>query len=259
MTCRDVDHLLILRASGGAIPPDAAAHIAGCARCTRRVRALGASGAVAPPARDFADAILSDLEPVRPVASASARFAALVCVVAVVAAAGVALLGTAGWHALGALQRTAVFTALAAAAALTALSLSRQVVPGSRVNVCPPLLAAAGPALMAAIFAALFRPQPEPAFVRTGLFCLRTGLECAAAAALLFWLVLRRGVVLRPAAAGAVAGALAGLAGLTVLEIFCPNLNQHHVIVWHLGAAVTSTLAGVAIGSIVERTCASRR
>jgi len=35
-----------------------------------------------------------------------------------------------------------------------------------------------------------------------------------------------------------------------VLEIFCPNLNEYHILAWHLGAALASVAGGVAIGGI---------
>jgi hypothetical protein len=255
VTCRDVDRYLIAHAAGQRIPPEAATHIASCEHCTRLLRALRATGPTVPvQLPDVQSAILADLKPVKPIASSGLRFAALALLVAFVAAAGAAVLGTAGWHALSLLQRAAVFGSLGTTVALLALSLSFLAVPGSRVLLPAPLLVAAALALMAVDFATLFHPHQEPTFVATGLVCLRIGLECAAAAGFLFWVALRRGAILNPVAAGAIAGALAGLAGLTVLEIFCPNLNQHHVLVWHLGAALASTLAGAAIGTIVERT-----
>ena len=258
MTCRDVDHLIIALVSGRAVPSAVAAHIADCAHCSGLVRALRDARTPAGQLQSLDVATLPDIKAVKPIARASVRWIALVGFVALVAAAGMTLLGAAGWHALSLLQASAVFTTLAGAAALLATSLSRQIVPGSRIFVTPWLLAATGPALMAAIFLALFQPHHEPTFVLTGLVCLRIGLECAIAAGLLFWLALRRGTMFNPVSTGATAGALAGLAGLTVLEIFCPNLNQHHVLVWHLGSAITSTLAGLAIGIIVELRCDSR-
>ena len=54
-------------------------------------------------------------------------------------------------------------------------------------------------------------------------------------------------------AAGALAGALAGLSGLALLEIFCPNLNRYHILVWHLGAALTSTIVGILAGIVAQR------
>ena len=98
------------------------------------------------------------------------------------------------------------------------------------------------------MFAAVLHPQHEAAFVMTGLVCLRIGLECAFLTAPLAWLLLRRGAILDVPLTSATVGAFAGLAGLVVLEIFCPNLNVHHVIVWHLGAALASTMGGLVVG-----------
>jgi len=257
VTCRDVEGLIIPYASGAAVPPDAAAHIAGCEHCRRLAGAIAGAGQVAPPSRNqlerFESAILADLKPVKPLAPTSVRFIALILVLAVVAAVGSAALGPAGWRALGLLQRVAVFTALAAAAGLLAFSVGRQAVPGSRLLVSPYWLVAVVLGVMTAIVAGLFHPHREAAFVSTGLVCLRIGLECAIPTALLFWLPLRRGAILNPMLTGASAGALAGLGGLTVLEIICPNLNQYHILIWHLGAALVSALAGLVIGSIMER------
>ena len=50
-------------------------------------------------------------------------------------------------------------------------------------------------------------------------------------------------------AQGAAAGLLAGLAGVTVLEIYCPYLDRLHIIVGHLGAAVTAALVGAVLGA----------
>jgi hypothetical protein len=108
-------------------------------------------------------------------------------------------------------------------------------------------------AIFAGIFVALFQFHPERTFVATGLVCLRIGLECAFAVAAISWLILRRGAALNRIAAGALAGALAGLSGLALLEIFCPNLNRYHILVWHLGAALTSTIVGILAGIVAQR------
>jgi len=204
-------------------------------------------------------AILADLKPVKPLAPAGVRFFALMSIVAVVAAAGGAVLGIAGWQALTLLQRSAVFTALAIGAGLLAFSVGRQIVPGSKLLLPPYWLVLAIGGVMAGVFASLFQPHQEPTFLATGLVCLRIGTGCAMAAALLVWLELRRGAILNPMFTGATAGALAGLGGLAVLEIFCPNPNEYHILVWHLGALLASVLGGIAIGSLVERSGWRRR
>lgn len=257
MTCREVESLILPYARAAEIPPEAAAHIAGCASCGGLARMLAKRDAAAGPspaglARIKAE-IAGGLKPVKPLAPASVLAGAYLLIAALGAAAGVFELGTAGWHALGGTQASAVFLALAVSSVALAVLLARQMAPGSRVLVPAPWIVLGFPVVMGAIFATLFRAQPEALFVATGLTCLRIGLECALPVAAVCWLVLRRGAVLGERTAGALAGALAGLSGLLLLEIFCPNLNAYHVLAWHLGAAVVSTAAGMAAGMAAGR------
>ena len=256
MTCPDVEGLIIPYARGAAIPPEAASHIAGCERCRRLARAIGETQQGIPPSperlQQIKAGILADLQPVKPLAPASTLFLALMFILAVVAAVGGGGLGIAGWRALTAPLRMTVFTALTAAAGLLAFSLVRQLAPGSRPLPSPYLMLVTVLGVIASLLATLFHPHEESTFVSTGLVCLKIGLECAICTALLSWLVLRRGAILNPLLTAVTAGALAGLSGLTVLEIFCPNLNEYHILVWHLGAVLVSLIVGVAIGTIAE-------
>jgi hypothetical protein len=45
---------------------------------------------------------------------------------------------------------------------------------------------------------------------------------------------------------------LAGLIGLSVLEVNCPNLNIFHILVWHWGVVLISALAGALVGAAVD-------
>jgi len=62
-----------------------------------------------------------------------------------------------------------------------------------------------------------------------------------------FWLILSRGAILSPRAAGAIAGMLAGLVSTTVLEEHCADLNVWHILVWHLGSALVGMLVGLLV------------
>lgn len=260
VTCGDIDRLLISNALGAATPPEAAAHLAACERCRLLAGAIGQTPEVAPPSPEQVNrietGILAGLKPVKPLPGA--LWLAFLFVIAAVVAVGGFALGAAGWHALSVPQRITVFTALAAAAGLLAFSAGRQVVPGSRLWPAPYLLVIAVLGAISGICAVLFLPRPESTFVATGLVCLKIGLECAIPAALLLWLLLRRGAILSPMPAGATVGALAGLSGLTVLEIFCPNLNRYHILAWHLGSVLASVAGAVAIGTIAEYSGAKR-
>lgn len=197
-------------------------------------------------------AVLADLKPVRPLAGTGTLFFAFMAIFLLAAAVGVAVLGFGGWLAENPAQRIAVFTALGVGSGLLAFSLGRLMVPGSRMLLRPALLVVAVLALMVVIFGLLFRPREESTFVATGLFCLKIGLTCAIPTALLFWVVLRRGMILNPVVTAVAAGTLAGLSGLTLLEIFCPNLNQYHILVWHFGAVLASVAGGIAVGGLAE-------
>jgi hypothetical protein len=81
---------------------------------------------------------------------------------------------------------------------------------------------------------------------------MKNGLAFSAPAAILLWFILRRGAILYPKLIGAIAGGLAGLAGLSVLEINCPNLNAFHILIWHEGVLVISSLGGALLGATVK-------
>jgi hypothetical protein len=44
------------------------------------------------------------------------------------------------------------------------------------------------------------------------------------------------------------AGTLAGLAGLGMLELHCPNFQLAHVLVWHIAVVLLSGAAGALMG-----------
>jgi hypothetical protein len=70
--------------------------------------------------------------------------------------------------------------------------------------------------------------------------------------AVLTWLWLRRGAAQSPKLMGATTCGFAGLIGVTVLEVHCPNLNLYHILVWHLGVILLSALGGLALGAAVQ-------
>ncbi|HEY6340252.1 MAG TPA: NrsF family protein [Bryobacteraceae bacterium] len=257
MTCRDVEPSMVPYAAGRPIPRAAAAHIAGCERCRNLAALLSRADSSTAPGPEqlqyIKSEIVADIQPVKPLAPPAVLFALLLAASIAAAGVGVSQLGIAGWRARDAIQRIAAFTILSLGSVLFASSLVREIAPGSRVFVPASRSIAGVLAIFTGIFAALFQVHPERAFVATGLVCLRIGLECAFAVAAISWLILRRGAALNRTAAGALAGALAGISGLALLETFCPNLNRYHVLVWHLGAAVGSTIAGILAGIVAQR------
>jgi hypothetical protein len=124
--------------------------------------------------------------------------------------------------------------------------------PGSKFALAPARLPIAILTALLLVIAAAFRPTEEREFVTNGVTCLRTGLTFSIPAGILFGLIVRRGAMLSPKLIGATAGALSGLAGLTVLEVNCSNLNVFHILVWHWGVILIGPGCGALFGAAVE-------
>ncbi len=255
MTCEQFDDL---RNSGhgaeAALPQSAREHLQNCERC-RQLQVFWDSAAVpgeiAPELQArIAQRIIAGLRPVSPLPSNRVLIALLLSLTAVTVAIGVWWLGQDGWQALAPLQSGIVFSLLGAGIFLIAYVVTSQMTPGSRQRIAPAttIVGVSLSLLIATLL--LFRYRPDPDFVKVGLTCWERGLLVATGAAVLYSLVLRRGAWLSPIKLGAATGCLAGLTGLSVLEIYCPNLDRRHIGVWHLGAALTATLIGVAIPAI---------
>jgi hypothetical protein len=165
-------------------------------------------------------------------------------------ALGAYLAGQRGWDALGDVRRIAVFALLVAAAAALIFSVVRQMSPLAMHASSGMWIGAGIFGALLIVFATMFQPASEQTFVHNGLLCLRFGMLFAVPAGILFALLLRRGAWLSPAFTGATAGALAGLVGLTVLEIHCPNLNVYHIVVWHVSVTVVCFILGFIFSSV---------
>lgn len=196
--------------------------------------------------------ILDSLQPVRPLPPSWMIAVGLLTVLIVVSILGAASLGAYGVRKLSAMERAVIFTALGTAACFAAIASAREMRPagGRRIGGWVLGIATAG---MLTIFGLLFQSYGLQDFVKQGVPCLVAGLVFAIIASSGILLVLRRGYVLNMAAAGLAAGTLAGLAGLSVLELHCANLRAIHVMVWHAAVVVLSGVAGYFIGRFLPR------
>ncbi len=193
---------------------------------------------------EVARSIGSSLRPVRPLPPAWVLAGGMVMICAAVALAGAARLGLYGIQGLSVLERALIFPALGILLWLAATACVSEIVPGSRRRVAPGLLLAAGSLALVAIFALLFHDYRSERFVSQGLACLTAGLLHAIPAACASWLLLRRGFAVNTVAAGLMAGTLAGLAGVTMLELHCANFETLHVMLWHTAVMPLSGAAG---------------
>ena len=256
MTCRDMDGVINSRSRDSALPPEASEHIGRCERCREVMRVLVEGPEIRQPSesgmRLIQGSLLRDLRPVRPLAPSSVFLAGFAISFLAVAVVGSIQLHAYGWNVLSVSAKIVVFASLALGAGALALSMARQMRPGSKYSVSPNLLPAGVLLLVAVAMMAVFHSREEKAFFSSGLRCLSSGLKYAIPGAVLTWLWLRRGAAQSPKLMGATIGGFAGLIGVTVLEVHCPNLNLYHILVWHLGVLLLSALGGLALGAAVE-------
>jgi hypothetical protein len=199
-----------------------------------------------------ADSIEPLMEPVRPLPSAGGLVGGLVLISATVALAGAALAGFHGIEKMSAWERGFIFPALAILIGLAAATLVNEMIPGSRRQVSPGVLLGMSNVVLLAIFAFLFRNYHTERFMHQGVICLSAGLAHAIPTAGASWLLLRRGFAVNPVAAGLVAGTLAGLAGVTMLELHCANFEAFHVMLWHTAVILVSAGGGAFLSRVAS-------
>lgn len=214
----DIDNILNAAAEGS--PVDAAL-------VERLAQSLGASA-----------------RPVRPLPGRRAIWTALFVVCAAVGCLSAALLGIHGLPKMNTGQALSIFGALCGLISLAAVACVEQMTPGGRRHFPAGWSIAGGCVLLAGLFSAAFDDREVANFVQAGLVCLKAGVAVAIPAAVGGWLLVRRGYFVTPVAAGAAVGTLAGLAGITMLELHCPNFEVLHVMVWHTAVLPASALLG---------------
>ncbi len=185
----------------------------------------------------------ASLRPVRPMPSAWTMAAGLLSILLFLAIAFAGLLGMHGLHKLTGAEAGAIFPVLGIFACLAAIMSVGEMTPGGR-RMNPAMLLVAVMVGWLCLEAVLLRDYDMGAFIREGYPCLRAGLLTAIPTGVGSWLVLRRGLAVNPASAGLAAGTFAGLAGLVMLELHCPNFRAPHVMVWHTAVIPVSGLMG---------------
>jgi hypothetical protein len=192
----------------------------------------------------------ASLHPVRPLPAPWALSGALALLCGGIGVGGGVWLEPYGYQDLGVWQRAAILTPLGLFVVLAAMCYVREMIPGSPRRVSPVVLLGAGSAAFALLVALLFHGYSTESFVEDGMVCLRLGLEFAVPTGLLGWLLMRRGFAVDRVAAGLAAGTLAGLAGLSMLELHCPNFEAPHVMLWHTAVLLLSGGAGALLSKL---------
>lgn len=188
--------------------------------------------------------IKPSLRPVRPMPPAWLLTGGLILIAAAIALAGAARAGFYGIERLTGFERILIFPALVLLLWATATEFAASMVPGSKRRAPLALLMAVSCLAPMGIFAGVFHNYHTTHFVSAGIACLVAGLVHAIPVAFFSWLLLRRGFAVNPVTSGTVAGTLAGLAGITMLELHCPNFQLLHVLIWHTAVIPVSAAAG---------------
>ena len=196
----------------------------------------------------IASSIAGSMRPVRPLPPQWMLAGGVALVCALVALAGAAAMKFSGIATMSVLERGTVFSALGILVLAAANELVSAMIPGSRRRFSSGVLLLVISVGLAAVLAVCFRDYRTTHFIHAGLVCLGIGVLHAILAGLLSWLVLRRGFAVDAVSAGLAAGTLAGLAGVGMLELHCPNFQTAHVLVWHLGVLLVSAGLGALCG-----------
>jgi hypothetical protein len=199
-----------------------------------------------------ADSITAPLKPVRPLPPTWVLTSALVVVCAGVGFAGAARAGFYGIEKLSLIPQTLILLTLGILAWVAGEEFVGELIPASRHRLSPGALPAVVSAVLVSVFALLFHDYRTDHFVSAGIVCLSTGLLHALPAALFSYILLMRGFAVNPVSAGLVGGALAGLAGVTMLELHCGNFQALHVLFWHTAVVPVSGIAGAVVGWLLR-------
>ena len=199
----------------------------------------------------ISESIGSSLRPVRPLPPPWVLVTGLMLVAVAVAVAGGSILGLHGIQRMGAAKIGLIFPVAAVLIWLAAMFSVGEMIPGSPRRVSPWVLPAAASLAWVAVFALLFHDYGTDHFVHKGVACLTAGLLTAIPAALAGYGIVRRGFAVNALVAGMTQGVLAGLAGVTMLELHCANFQAPHTMLWHtavlpLSGAAAALLAWAA-------------
>jgi hypothetical protein len=195
--------------------------------------------------------LMSSLTPVKPLPSQNKLALAFLAVFAACAVGLIAVVDKAGFHLMTGAQMGWMAAILAGGGILFSLALARRMVPGSRQGFPLSLvLALSGIGVIGGI--ALFFPwQASRAFVSEGWPCAAMELMIAVPAAVVFWLLARRGALFASAGLGAVLTGLAVFLALVPLQVQCMFLQAPHLVVWHAGTAAVLIGLGALTGELL--------
>ena len=237
----------------GALPEGVREHLGACPHCRSvwEFLTIGDSPeAVSPQVQsEIEDTVLESLEPVSPLPTAGVLTSMFLLIFGGLSAVVIGFTGLRqGTLGMDTMQFAGALGIVGAAAVLSALTLSRGMVPGEKTWVLPARLTLLTLLGLFVVIGVLFPWNWTQDFFPASWKCFRHGFMASLPAALLFVLILRRGAVLSLGAIGAGAGLLAGLVGVVVLHFACGMHTAPHIAMGHLGIPLAGTVAGFLMG-----------
>jgi hypothetical protein len=199
------------------------------------------------------DLLMSSLTPVKPLPSQSILVLIFLAVFAAVAAGLIAMMDKAGFHLMTEGQMGWMGTILAGGGILFSLALAWRMVPAShQVFPISFVLALSGIAVVGGI-ALLFPWQTSSSFISEGRPCAAMELMIAIPAAVIFWLLARRGALVASAGLGAALTGVAAFLALMPLQTQCMFQQAPHLLVWHGATAAILIGFGALVGDCLSR------
>lgn len=258
--CRLVDRELDqqFRRPRPELSEEARRHVEACWRCRELYAWISSESAAAVEmSRELQTRICrrltASLKPVSSIPSTQVSVFQFLLVFAMFSGALIAVLGIRGLNSMNGLQILGITVIFGTGAMLLSASLAWQMAPG-RYQPIPAKLLASGIGIVFFAGVALLFPWRRPeAFVEQGWQCSAVGAFAAVPAAILFWLLVRRGMPLSVGTFGSTLGAMAGLLAITVLQLKCPNQEVLHILVWHGGVLIALAGTGVLIAKLAGR------
>jgi hypothetical protein len=192
--------------------------------------------------------LTSSLTPVKPLPSQSTLLLGFLSIFVIGTVGLIAIMDKAGFHLMTVAQITSMAAILAGGGSLFSLMVAWKMVPGSRQGFPLSLVLALSSFGLFGGIALLFPWRTSHAFVSEGWPCAAMELMIAVPAAVVFWLLARRGTLFGGAGIGAALSGLAVVLALAVLQFRCMFQQAPHLLVWHGATAAILIALGALIG-----------